>query len=553
MTDDTNIAEQLLSLPQKELDRLPAEIRQQVETLRKQVLAARRLKTLQTARDKLIDFVEMSMPDPVHPDDVTKSRYQTRDVHRFLAEKLEQVERGEILRLIISVQPRVGKSQLVSKSFPAWVMGRDPYKQIILGGYGDEFVKEFGREVRETMLSPFYKQVFPNTQIRRNAKAANRQQTTAGGILHFVGMQGQMTGKGADILLVDDPIKNEEEARSKAAKDRIWRGFTKDAMSRLMGKAGAVVITATRWAEDDLIGRLTDPELGYVPKEEADKWTVINIPAFAEQDDPLGRKPGEILWPERTPRTFLESFRALDPAGFAALYMGRPSPPEGDFFKRDQIRSYQAHELPPNLRYYAASDHAVSQEQYRDSTCMGVVGVDEQDNIYVLPDLIWAQLDAEDQVQSMLTLMEKYKPLSWWAEIGHISKSIGPFLRKRMLEESIYVSIVEKTPVKDKRTRAQSIQARMAMGKVFLPAFAPWYADAIEQLLVFDNGAHDDFVDFLAWIGIGLNTHVKAEKFMEQRTPDKEPMSGSLEWILKSSERIRKQNSDFDQHKRYLH
>lgn len=549
----SDIAEQLLSLPRKELDKLPAELRQQVESLRKQVLAAKRLKTLQSARDSLLDFVEMSMPDPMHPDDVSKSRYQTREVHRFLAKKLEQVERGEILRLIISVQPRVGKSQLVSKSFPAWVMGRDPYKQIILGGYGDEFVKEFGREVRETMMSPFYNQVFPNTKIRRNAKAANRQQTTAGGILHFVGMQGQMTGKGADILLVDDPIKNEEEARSKAAKDRIWRGFTKDAMSRLMGKAGAVVITATRWAEDDLIGRLTDPDLGYVPPEEAEQWEVINIPAFAEEDDPLGREPGEILWPERTPRAFLESFRRLDPAGFAALYMGKPAPPEGNFFKRDHIKTYQSHQLPKNLRIYAASDHAVSQEQYRDSTCMGPVGVDDEDNIYILPDVIWAQLDAEDQVNSMLTLMQTHHPLSWWAEKGHISKSIGPFLHKRMREENIYVSIVEKTPVKDKQTRAQSIQARMAMGKVYFPAFAPWYADAVEQMLNFPNGAHDDFVDFIAWIGIGLNTQVKAEKYMKSPQQDKEPASGTLEWILKSSERIRHQNSEHDRHKRYLH
>jgi len=498
-----------------------------------------------------LDFVEMSMPDPEQPDNVNMTRYETRKVHRYLAEKLEQVERGEILRLIVSVQPRVGKSELVSKKFPAWVEGRDPYKQMIIAGYGDEFVKEFGREVRETMESPFYKQVFPRTKLRRNAKAANRQQTTAGGILTFAGLGGQLTGKGADILIIDDPIKNEEDARSKATKDKIWRGFTKDALSRVMGTGGAIIVTATRWAEDDLIGRLIDPDLGYVSEKEAKKWTVVNIPAFAEENDPLGREVGELLWPERTPLAFLESFRELDPAGFAALYMGRPSPPEGDFFKRDNIREYTAQELPSNLRYYAASDHAVSLEQKRDSTCMGVVGVDENDNIYIMPDLIWAQLDAEDQVESMITLMQGHKPMAWWAEKGHISQSIGPFLRKRMVEEKVYINIIEKVPVKDKQTRAQPIQGRMSMGKVYFPKHAPWYAEAVEQLLNFPNGAHDDFVDFISWIGIGLNAYIPAQASRPRKS--EEPRTGSLEWIVKSSERIRGKNAETERQERYLH
>lgn len=543
-------ADALLNLSQKELDQLPAEMREKIEAVRNQVLAARRLASLRNAQDSLLDFVQMSMPDPAHPGDVTKSRYEAHKVHRLLIETLEKVERGEILRLVVSVQPRVGKSQLVSKDLPAWALGRDPYRQVIVASYGDDLSKEFGREVRELMKAPFFRQVFPQVDLRRGSQAMDRLQTTAGGIAHFLGIQSGLTGKGADLLIIDDPIKNAEEARSKSTKDRIWQSFSRDAMSRVMGRGGAVVVTMTRWAEDDLVGRLTNPDLGYTTAEDAAQWHVINIPAFAEENDPLGRKPGEVLWEERTSKTFLESFRRLDPAGFAALYMGRPSPPEGNFFRREDIRTYQAHDLPTNLRIYAASDHAVSTEQRRDSTCMGVFGVDQDDNIYFLPDLVWAKIDAEDQAEAMLNLMRDHKPLTWWAEKGHISKAIGPFLRRRMLEEKVYCTISEKTPVKDKQTRAQSIQARMSMGKVFLPAFAPWYADAVEQLLNFPNGAHDDFVDYIAWAGIGLHTHIKAESPTQQKS---EPRTGSLEWILKSSERIRKGQNKDRQATRYLH
>lgn len=552
----TDAAQKLLHLSQKELDKLPAEVRDSIEALRKQVLAAQRLRTLQTARDNLLDFVQMSMPDPAQPDDATRSRYKVHRVHKYLAETLEKVERGEILRLVISVQPRIGKSELVSKKFPAWLMGRDPYRQIIVASYGETLSKDFGREVRETMKSAFYKQVFPGVELGRGSQAQDRLQTTAGGIANFVGAGGSLTGRGADYLLIDDPIKDAEEARSKATKDKQWEWFSRVALSRVMGKGGAVIVTMTRWAEDDLVGRLTDPNLGYVSEEDAGVWHVINIPALVEterdkEDDPFGREYGEVLWEERTSKAFLESFRRLDPAGFAALYQGRPAPPEGNFFKREHIQTYQPHELPKNLRYYGASDHAVSLEQGRDSTVAGVVGVDEDDTIWITPDVVWAQLSAMDQVEAMMALMQQYQPLAWWAEKGHISKSIGPFLRKRMLEEQVYCSISEKTPVKDKQTRAQAIQARMAMGKVRFPAFAPWFQDAVEQLLNFPNGAHDDFVDFIAWIGLGLASQVRAQGVVER--PKKEPPSGSLEWILKTSDRIRKRNSRTEAAARYLH
>jgi predicted phage terminase large subunit-like protein len=520
----------------------------EVADYERKLFAAKRLMVLRSCQDDLLTYTQLSMPDPLDPDNPLASRYQTHKIHRYLCDQLMKVERGEILRLIICMQPRVGKSELVSRKFPTWFTGRDPYRQSIIASYGDDLATEFGRECRHIMRGAFYQQVFPGVSLRRGNAASDRIQTHAGGVLTFAGRNAGILGKGADLLLVDDPVKNSDEARSKLQRDALWTWFWQVAMTRVMGVMGRVVICMSRWHEDDLVGRLTNPRNSYYDPEEAKKWTVINIPAFAEADDPLGRAEGEILWPERTPEVFLNSMRRMDPAGFSAQFMGRPSPPEGNLFKRKNIQGYQAHQLPKNLRYYAASDHAVSLAANRDPTCMGVVGVDKEDNVWILPDLIWRQLDAEQQVEGMLDLMVRYKPLLWTAERGHISLSLGPFLRKRMNEEKTYITIDERVPSKDKQTRAQAIAGRMSMGKVYLPKFAPWYEDAVDELLNFPNGTHDDFVDFIALIGLSLDTLNRPNTSVP---PVKQAASGSIQWILQSAERLRR--SKAAEGDRYLH
>jgi len=514
----------------------------------KRLLAAQRLLRIKRARDDLLDFTWLSMPHPDDPDDQSRSRYDPQEVHRFVCDLLQRVERGEENRVIIQLHPRIGKSELVSRRFPAWFTGRDPYRQVIVGSYNDSLAQEFGREVREIMRTSFYQQVFPGVRLRKGSQSVDRLQTEDGGMLAFMGVGSSIVGRGADLLVLDDPIKNEEEARSQTSRDKLWDWFRRVAMTRLMGSAARVVICMQRWHEDDLVGRLINPDNPHYDPEEAKKWTVVEFPALIENQedkdrDALGRDFGEVLWPNFLTREFLEGQRRLDPEGFQALYQGRPTPPEGAFFKAEHLKTYGPGELPANLVYYAASDHAVSLEQNRDRTCMGVVGVDEDDNIWVLPDLVWRQMDSDEQVDSMLHLMQRYSPLFWWAERGHISKSIGPFLHRRMQEERTYINIIEKTPARDKQTRAQSIQARAAMGKVYFPRFAHWWQDAKEELLHFPHGTHDDFVDFLAWAGIGLDTQTSAQRPASHQP--KAPETGSIQWILQTGKRIeqRKQNT----------
>lgn len=463
-----------------------------------------RLLAADRAADDLLDYTAFTMPDFKDPDDVNLTRYQRARVHEAIADALQKVESRQITRLIINCAPRHGKTELASKRFMSWYSGRHPEQSLIFGTYNDTYAEDVGRAVRGYIQSAQHQQIFPDHQLKEGSAAAKRLETTQGGILAFVGRGGSITGRGGHGIIIDDPIKDRQEADSPLIRDQLWTWFSQVVSTRQMTADSFIILIQTRWHEDDLVGRITDPRNPFYDPAEHASWTVIDLPAIAGDNDAMGRQPGEALWPERFPVSFLEKQRRLDPRGFQALYQGKPTADTGTFFTADMIRTYQPNELPKNLRYYIASDHAVSSKQNRDKTCLIPVGVDEDENVYVLDDVWWRAAETDAVVEAMLYLMDRHKPLYWWAERGHISRSIGPFLRKRMLEEKIFVSLIEVQPIADKQTRAQSIQGRMSMGKVYFPARAVWWPDARDQLMKFPNGSNDDFVDALAYIGMGL-------------------------------------------------
>lgn len=469
----------------------------------------RRLLAADTASGDVLAYVRFCMPDTKDPSPNPRTRYLTGRHNELLARKLHDLESGRIKRLIVNAPPRHGKTELASKRFIPWFSARHPAKSLIFGTYNETYASDVGRAVRDNVLAPEHSVVFPDHALKDGSASQTRLETTLGGQLSFVGRGGSITGRGGHGIILDDPIKDRKEADSKLIRDQLWEWFTQVIGTRLMDDAAWIMIIQTRWHEDDLVGRLTDPMSAFYDPEEAAQWQVVDLPALALENDALGRKPGEALWPDRFPASFLRNQQRLDPRGFQALYQGRPTASDGNFFRAEALRTYKQDELPRNLRYYVASDHAVSTLQGRDKTAMIPVGVDEDDNIFVLPNVFWEQAPADRAVGAMINLMRQYQPIFWWAERGHITKALGPFLRKRMHEESTYAAIVELTPVADKQTRAQSIQGRMDMGKVFFPSFARWWPEAKDQLLRFPHGAHDDFVDALAYIGMGIAQQVR--------------------------------------------
>lgn len=421
-------------------------------------------------------------------------------------------------------------SELASKRFPAWFMGNQPRRHIIAASYNSDLASDFGREVRNIVASRRYQSVF-DTALSEDSSAANRWHTNAGGMYAAVGIGTATTGRGAHVLLIDDPFRDRQEADSERHREKVWRWYTSTAYTRLesdirrgdvteddelwrdllddieSGDAqpfeGAIVGICTRWHEDDWAGRVEAAEV-----HGGEKWEVLDLPAI--------RDDGRPLWPAKYPLPMLERIReTIGERDWSALYQQRPTPDEGAYFKREWFRHYDA--MPTNLRTYGASDYAVTAKG-GDYTVHVVAGVDPDDNIYII-DVWRSQAETHHWVDAYIDLIARWKPLMWAQESGQIIKSLGPFIDRRMRERRVYCAQEQMTSVADKPTRARSFQARAAMGKVYLPHNAPWVADLMGELLTFPAGRHDDQVDALGLIGRMVDKMVGGRAPRVEATP----------------------------------
>lgn len=508
-----------------------------LDETQRRLLAAKRLLKIKEAKDDLLSFIELCKYDPADPDNPDASIYEPTPQAKLLCEIVEQVRAGKLKRVAVSISPQTGKSEVLSRFAPAWLSGNDPYQSMILASYNETLATQFGSDVRNIIQSRQFQNVFPEYALTTDTAAKDFMKNIKGGRLAFVGTGGSATGMRADNFFIDDPIKDNEQAQSETFRDKLWDWFNSVAGTRCHGES-AIIIVHTRWHEDDLIGRLCDPDHPERDKKYAgiaDNWMYLNIPAVVSdrkladslglkleiQTDPkvveqFGEKPVSSLWPSRFPLSFLAEMKKMDPRVFGALRMGKPTPEDGDYFRADWIVEYDRKDLPDDLRLYGASDHAVSAKQAADQTVMGCVGLDEHDELWILPDILMMRGETDQIIEEMIKQMRVRpyhgKPMLWWLEDELISKSFGPFLRKRMREENVHVPLIGQRPAKDKMLRARSIQGLMAMKKVHLPRFAPWYSEARNQLLKFPYATRDDFVDFISLIGAGLDKELVAPK-----------------------------------------
>ncbi|MCH7499174.1 MAG: phage terminase large subunit [Nitrospinae bacterium] len=449
--------------------------------------------------------------------DVIPVRHQ-----KFLIGKLEDVEGGRIKRLMIFMPPGHAKSTYTSILFSPWFMGRNPTKQIIGASHTSELAESFGRKVRNIVDSEEYQRIFP-IQLTWDSKAAGRWGLVQGGEYFGVGVGGSVTGRRADGAIIDDPIRSREDADSETIREKTWEWYRSDLRTRL--KPGAfIILIQTRWHEDDLSGRILPEnykgESGLITAKDGEIWEVINFPAIAEEDDILGRSPGEALWPEWFNAKMLQQERiSQGERNWSALYQQRPTPETGDYFQRDWVQYYE--ECPKDLTYYGASDYAVTDDG-GDYTVHGVAGVDPDGNIYLV-DWWRERTNTEHWINVFIELVRKWHPSKWAEENGQIIKSVGPFIDKRMQETRVYIFREQFTSSTDKATRAQSIRGRMSQGKVFFP-HTGWAEKLIHELMRFPVGKYDDQVDVLSLFGRMLGEMASysstEEEYMEPMGPD---------------------------------
>lgn len=427
-------------------------------------------------------------------------QFQAAPHHLLIADALRRVSEGKCKRLMVAMPPRHGKSLLCSEMFPAWFMGRHPDKYIICATYAQDLADDFGRKVRNNMQSAEHRRFFPNSILRSDSSSAQRFHTEAGGVYYAVGVGGALTGRGAHVLLVDDPLKGREDADSERKRKTLQDWYNSVAYTRLM-PGGAVIVIQTRWHDDDLAGWL-------LTEHAHEEWETLVLPAIDSD--------GKALWPGQYPIDVLTHIkRTIGERDWSALYQQEPLPDSGEFFKREWLRWYGA--KPEHLRIYMASDFAVT-DGSGDYTEHGVFGVDPNDNLYVL-DWWHGQTAPDAWIDAMLDMVQRWKPLAWYGESGVIRRSVEPFLAKRMQERRVYCRTEWVASISDKPTRARGFQARCSMGKVYFPAGQDWSDRLTAQLMRFPAGKHDDAVDVCSLIGRAIDDlstaqvpHVKPKK-----------------------------------------
>lgn len=420
------------------------------------------------ARDKLLAYAVGLNP-----------AYRTPPHLRMLASKLEAVERGEISRLAVFMPPRHGKSNLASEIFPAWYLGRRPEEQVMFTTYAQDLADGFGRKVRNAVADPRHTRSFPESVLAEDSQSAKKFNTTKGGVYYAVGAGGPVTGRGADLLIIDDPLKNREEADSKLIRDKLWDWYASTAYTRLM-PGGAVVLIQTRWHEDDLAGRLL---------RGTEDWEILNLPALAEESDPLSRIAGTALWPEQYDELALTKIRStIGEREFAALYQQRPAPLEGALFRRQWIDRRPAPRS--GCRIAMGVDLALSLKQGADYTALVVIARDEFGKLYVL-DAVRERADFPTALSLIRLMADKWKPQKIGIEqVAYQAVVVQELLRNTTLP------IRGITPDRDKMTRAQPVALRYEQGLISHAALPSWFED---ELLAFPQGEHDDCVDALVY------------------------------------------------------
>lgn len=402
--------------------------------------------------------------------------------HKFLANTVQEFTETETGHpydiLVLSTPPQHGKSMTVTETFPSWYVGKHPDKRCIVACYNDDFAGKFGRRNR-SKVTEFGRYIFDISLAKSSDRDTELQDHTGGIITR--GIMSGITGNPGDLIIIDDPVKNRAEADSKVYRERLWEEWQNSIKTRT--QAGAkIIIIQTRWHEDDLAGRVIENEKNV---------TVINIPVEAEKDDILGRNIGDSLCPEiGKDNIWLREFKKGYKDGsraWNALYMGRPTSEEGNILKREWWNYYDV--LPDVLPLVGISVDATFKGK-EDSDYVAIETWGKLNADYYLIDLIRRHMDFPDTIRAIRAMAQKYPDRH---AILIEDKANGPAIISVLRHEISGIIAIEAKESKIARTNA--VSGIVEAGNVFLPRYADFTPEFIEECASFPNGAHDDMVD----------------------------------------------------------
>jgi len=429
--------------------------------------------------------------------------------HLFLCDNLMAMSRGEIIRLMISMPPGHAKSTYSSHRFPAWWLGRNPRRRFIQAGHTQKFCEDqLSKPVREIVRSEKFKLVFPDVGITRDSNAAGFWALTTGGSYATKGVGQGIAGYRAHCAGVDDPFASREDAESEIVRKKVWDWFSADFTTRLLPRS-PMYIVATRWHEDDLCGRVEElhkQRKGY-------PWTIINLPAVAGPNDPLGRAEGEALWPELFDLEYLLALKASIPArDWNSLYQGSPTN-EGGGMVKGEIARYD--ELPRNLpgelpivRRLTISVDSANKAQERHDYTVVTVWIETTDRRHYLVDVKRTKVEFDD----LISLIEN-TTRAWQNEFPGVSTAIlvedrgsgTQYIQQRRGLAPAIIIPIEITNL-SKEFRFDGVSPMFGLGEVVLPNRALWLAEYEKEVFEYageGSTAYDDQVDstsqYLAW------------------------------------------------------
>jgi len=444
----------------------------------KDVILKKQLEYIKLCQDNFLFFVKEVWPDFIYR---PKQKRGPDGHHLLIAEEFHKIADKTNKRLIVNMPPRHTKSEFASYLFPAWFIGKNPKAKIMQVSHNAELAGRFGSKVRNLMDSPEYKQIFGDVKLREDSKAKGRWETNHGGEYFAAGVGGSITGRGADLLIIDDP-HTEQDSYSDTAMDRAYEWYSSGPRQRLQ-PGGTIVVVMTRWAQDDLTGRLIKAQ----KEPKADKWKLISFPAILESGNPV--------WPEYWSLEELEKVKAsVSPKNWNAQYMQDPTAEEGAILKREWWNKWEQERLPALKHVIMSLDTAYSKKETADYSAITVWGVFQpiegyEDNLILL-DAIKGRYDFPD-LKNLTYEWYKY----WEAESIIIeAKASGQPLIQELRRMGIPVLDFVPSKGRDKITRAAAVAPIFESGMVWAPD-EHWANEVIEECAAFPNGQYDDFVD----------------------------------------------------------